>query len=227
MTHTSPSTVLVVAAHGDDEALGCGGTLAWHAAKGDTVHALFLTDGVASRGSDAESAARRFAAIERAAEILGIAKIHTADFPDNAMDTIPLLKIAQAIEAVVKECSPAIVYTHHAGDLNIDHELAHRAVLTACRPQPGHCVEAIYSFEVPSATDYAGPAAAFIPRRFVDISQTWGKKKASLEAYAEEMRPYPHTRSVEAIEALAKRRGSAVGFAMAEAFDVIRERISS
>jgi LmbE family N-acetylglucosaminyl deacetylase len=190
------------------------------------VHVLFIADGTGARGAGSRAAEARAAAARSACSILGVEAPKFLDFPDNRMDTIALLDIVQGVEAEIAEFVPSIVYTHHAGDLNVDHRITHQAVLTACRPQPGHRVEAIYAFEVPSATDYAGAGGAFIPRRFVDIEATWPSKRAALEAYGEEMRPYPHTRSLGAVEALARTRGASVGFLMAEAFDVIRERIS-
>lgn len=221
------NSVLIVAAHPDDEALGCGGTIARHAERGDHVNVLFLTDGVGARGSDTDAAKRRHSAAEDSAKELGIRSIQFGGFPDNRMDSCDLLDIVQFIEAHVQSHQPDTVYTHHGGDLNIDHEITFRAVLTACRPQPDHCVQALYTFETPSATDYAGPSRgnSFSPRRFVDVHSVWPRKIAALQHYAEEMRPYPHSRSFEAIEALAVSRGAGVGLQRAEAFDIVRERI--
>jgi LmbE family N-acetylglucosaminyl deacetylase len=222
-------SILVVAAHPDDEALGCGGIMARHADAGDSVHVLFLTDGVGARGSSDAAAARRNEAAARACALLGSEAPVFNDLPDNRMDSVPLLDIVQIVEAAVRRVGPAIVYTHHAGDLNVDHRIAHEAVLTACRPQPGHGVMAIYAFEVPSSTDYAGAADGrlFRPQRFVDIAAQWDRKRAALEAYADEMRPYPHSRSLGGVEALARWRGVSAGFAIAEALEVVRERIAS
>lgn len=221
----SSKSVLVVAAHTDDEALGCGGTLARHAALGDRVSALFMTNGVGARGQATdEHAARRAAAAEKAGAALGIGKHFTSAFPDNAMDTVPLLEIVRAIEAVIADVRPDVIYTHHCGDLNVDHVLTARAVLTACRPQPGFSVAEIYAFEVPSSTEWAGPRveSAFIPSHFVDVSDHWAAKRDALEAYREEMRPAPHSRSMEALSALSTWRGAQVGMHRAEAFESLR-----
>ena len=214
--------VLVVAAHSDDEALGCGGTLARHAADGDQVSALFMTDGVGARGSDDQAGQERNQACNKAAEILGIKNIHTRDFPDNRMDSIDLLDIVQAVESVVNAEQPDVIYTHHGGDLNIDHQLTYRAVMTACRPQPGFPVREILCFETVSSTEWTADPMIFTPSLFVDITNTLDQKISALKAYEAEMRPFPHTRSYEAVEALARSRGTSIGVPAAEAFSVAR-----
>lgn len=215
--------ILVVAAHPDDEALGCGGALAKHAAAGAEVAALFLTNGAGARSdaSDAQIAARR-AAMEQAAEILGIRKLSQLDFPDNALDTVPLLEVAKAVESFASDFGlPDVVYTHHSGDLNVDHQIAHRAALTCFRPQPGRQVGEIRVFETLSSTGWFGSnrgESRFQPCLIVDIADFWECKKAALEAYTAEMRNWPHARSIGAVEALARHRGSVAGVEMAEAF---------
>ena len=216
-------TVLVIAAHPDDEALGCGGTMARHARQGEDVHVLFLAEGVTSRegAGEVESEARADAARD-AAKALGAKPPRFASMPDNKLDTVPLLDVIKAVEAALADIAPDVVYTHHGGDLNVDHGIVHRAVLTACRPLPGCPVRAIYAFEVPSSTEWNDSAEVFIPNRFVDISATIDAKMTALECYSGEMRPFPHPRSVQAIEALARWRGAAAGLEAAEAFHVIR-----
>jgi LmbE family N-acetylglucosaminyl deacetylase len=216
--------VLVVAAHTDDEALGCGGTIARHVADGDTVYAVFLADGVTSRpyASEKELEERNTAAAN-AHRVLGIKKSYMLGFPDNRMDSVPLLDIVQKLEEVVNEVQPAIVYTHHMGDLNIDHRITHQAVLTACRPVPKAVVRDIYAFEVVSATEWhSAQAPQFNPTYYVDVAKFIDVKVESLKAYALEMRSFPHSRSVEHIRAIATYRGSSVGFYAAEAFMLIR-----
>lgn len=215
--------VLVIAAHSDDEALGCGGTLARHAREKDDVYALFMTDGVGARG-DTKGAKARADAAHKAAKALGIKDIMMGSFPDNAMDCVPLLEIVQFVESAIRDIKPHVIYTHHAGDLNIDHVLTSRAVLTACRPLPGSKVEAIYGFEVLSSTEWAGPAAAnaFCPAHFVNIEEDYAAKVKALKAYQMEMRTFPHPRSPQVVEALAVLRGSQAGVKRAEAFTVLR-----
>ena len=219
--------VLVVAAHSDDEALGCGGTIARNAAEGDIVHVIFLTNGVGARGVDTvdtRAADRRHAA-ERALAVLGVTSSSHFDFPDNGLDNVSLLDIVQAIEPVIADFKPDTIYTHFAHDLNVDHRICHQAVLTACRPQPSHPVRAIYEFEVASSTEWSFSETTFHPQHFVDISQHFDTKLRALSEYAEELRPPPHPRSDVSIEALARWRGANVGCAMAEAFRVVRQII--
>jgi len=217
--------VLAVAAHPDDEVLGAGGTLARHVASGNEVHLVFLTDGVGARGDDKAAAQRRACAARKAAALLGAKEPTFLGFPDNRLDNVDLLEITQAVEKMIAKIRPGIVYTHHAGDLNIDHVICHRAVLTACRPLADRTVRRIYAMEVPSSTEWAPPdvACAFTPSRFVDISAFQTIKRQALEAYGEEMRAFPHPRSFEAVDALAKWRGATAGLPAAEAFMVLRE----
>lgn len=219
-------SVLVVAAHPDDEVLGAGGTLARHGNNGDEMHVMFLADGVGARGtlSEGELSARKGSA-RMAADLLGLASLHFLDRPDNRLDTVPLLDIVQEIEARMEEVRPATVYTHHGGDLNVDHRIAHQATLTACRPLPGSSVKAIYAFEVPSSSEWSSPqiGGAFEPRRLVEIDIDL--KLRALNCYDPELRKFPQPRSAEAAAALARWRGANAGLEAAEAFDVIREII--
>lgn len=217
-------TVLVVAAHTDDEALGCGGTIARHVAQGDSVYAVFLADGVTSRsGASAVEVEERHAAASKAHQILGIKQSYTFGFPDNRMDSIPLLDIVQKLENVLSEVRPQVVYTHHVGDLNVDHCVTHQAVLTACRPVPGSRVKEIYAFEVLSATEWNTPGVApFIPNVFVGISEHLETKMKALAAYEIEMRQAPHSRSIENVRKLAEFRGNTVGLKSAEGFSLVR-----
>ncbi|HBR97492.1 MAG TPA: GlcNAc-PI de-N-acetylase [Gammaproteobacteria bacterium] len=218
-------SVLIVAAHADDEALGVGGTLARHAAAGDSLACVLMTDGVGARGDDRDAEiTRRQHARDDAAKILGIQQFEQHNFPDNQLDSVPLLQLVQAVEAVIATHQPTVVYTHYAHDLNIDHRRTFQATLTACRPQAGHPVRAIYSFEVPSATEWAGDhlGPGFIPDTLVDISETFAHKRKALAAYHEEMRAAPHPRSIESITALATVRGHSVGVRYAEGLKTVR-----
>ncbi|MEA1052746.1 PIG-L deacetylase family protein [Lamprobacter modestohalophilus] len=230
--------ILIIAAHPDDEVLGCGGTIAKLAGQGAQVHIAFLADGVGARtkqgvtdsSDSAESAAdqasieQRRQAARRASAILGATSVSFDDLPDNRLDSIPLLEITQRIEALITQHRPSMVLTHHAGDLNIDHQRVHQAVTTACRPQRGHPVQTILSFEVPSSTEWQPPGsgAVFAPNWFVDISATLEQKLAALDAYAEELRDWPHPRSRQGVEHLARWRGATVGCEAAEAFVLAR-----
>ena len=219
-----PRNVLVVAAHADDEALGCGGTIAKHRAAGDSVSVCFMTDGVGARGHEEAEAATRDSAAKAALAQLGVERFQRHAFPDNGMDQVPCLDLARAIEAEIERVQPDMVYTHHQGDLNVDHRATHEAVMTALRPQPGQRVTTILTFEVMSSTEWRAPspATAFTPDWYVDISETLAAKRRALECYALEMRDWPHSRSVEALEHLARHRGATMGCAAAEAFKLVR-----
>jgi len=216
--------VLVVAAHPDDEVLGCGGTIARHTQAGDTVHILIVAEGATSRvEGSTEDVVQLIDAANGAAEVLGAEKPKMLSLPDNRLDTVALLDVIQPIENVVREISPEVVYTHHGNDLNLDHRIVHQATVTACRPLPESTVCRMYGFEAPSSTEWStqsmGPA--FNPTHYVGIVDSLDAKVAALNCYDMEMRPFPHPRSIEAITALAKVRGSHCGLEAAEAFEVI------
>lgn len=216
--------VMVIAAHPDDEALGCGGTIAKHVDQGDTVHFIFVADGVSSRNASGDQALiEREVATKRAAFLLGASSFDTLGFPDNRLDTIALLDIVQCLELQIERIKPSIIYTHHGGDLNVDHRKVHSAVITACRPLPGSSVREIYAFEIPSSTEWSSIGfVPFLPNHYVDISNFLLKKISVLDAYGIEMRPFPHSRSIQHVQDLARHRGSSVGLAAAEAFMVLR-----
>jgi LmbE family N-acetylglucosaminyl deacetylase len=215
--------VLVVAAHSDDEALGCAGTIAKHIASNDNVFLLFMTDGVGSRHVTRDNVIDRQEKATRVAKILSISSMENLNFPDNKMDSVPLLDITQSIEKKISEVKPDIIYTHHIGDLNIDHQITHKAVMTACRPQPGFSVKEIYAFEVLSSTEWQTPGyCSFSPNVYIDITNYIDLKEAVLEVYDEEMREYPHSRSIENVLRVNTVRGNAVGVEYAEAFMLLR-----
>ena len=221
--------VLFVAAHPDDEVLGCGATAARLVMEGHDAHFAILGEGITSRhrnpsdADPAEVAALRQKAHAAAAR-LGVKNVVLHKLPDNRMDTVPLLDIVKIVEDLVDRIKPEIIYTHHGGDLNIDHGVVHRAVLTATRPVAGQPVREIYAFEVPSSTEWAFQRLdpAFRPNVFVDVSQTLEAKIAAMECYESEARQFPHPRSPEALRALAMRWGSVAGCAAAEAFELVR-----
>lgn len=219
--------VLVVAAHPDDEVLGCGGTLALHAEQGHDVRVLFISDGETSREgvSAATSISSRQQDAEDAAAIMGVSKVLFENFPDNQLDTVSLLKITQAIEKVLRDYQPDIIYTHFENDLNIDHHLTYRAVLTACRPPAFPSVKLIASFEVLSSTEWrpGQTVTSFTPSLFVDISRTLDRKINAMRCYEKEMREFPHPRSAEAIAHLAGFRGAISYMPASEAFLIVRQ----
>lgn len=222
------SSVLVVAAHPDDEVLGCGATIA-KLSRQQPVRIAILGEGISSRYNRRQDADRR--ALDRlqeqaraAAKTLKAASVEFGGLPDNRFDEVAFLDIVKQVERWIAAHKPRVIYTHHPGDLNIDHGLTFRAVLTATRPQAGCPVEEVYAFEIASSTEWAFQRIEppFRPNVFVDVSSTLELKLKALRAYAGEMRPFPHPRSREALEAIARRWGSAAGIGAAEAFELIR-----
>ena len=211
--------VLILAAHPDDETLGCGATIKKLSQEGHNIQLLTFTDGVGSRGSDGN----RNEVLEKCCHFLGIHSYAYGSFPDNQMDSVPLLDICKFIDNNIVT-APDIIFTHHSNCLNIDHQLVYRATLTVFRPQSGDNIK-MYSYYVPSSTDY-NPFSHFDGNVYYDVAKYKDiKLKCLRECYGEEMREYPHTRSYENIENLMKVWGSEVGLEYAEKFKLIREII--
>ena len=223
--------VLVIVAHPDDEVLACGGTIAKHALNGDSVVVAILGEGKSSRkrvgalgrGLRKEIITLRNESVN-ANKILGVREVIYHNFPDNALDAMPLLRIIQYVEQLKQRYAPDIVYTHHHSDINIDHQLIFKAVVTAFRPVKDDYVPYIYTCEVPSATEWQAPiiSTGFQPNVYIDIASTLDVKKRALSAYRSELRTYPHPRCVESIDIIARRHGIVVGFNAAEPFVLIR-----
>jgi LmbE family N-acetylglucosaminyl deacetylase len=224
-----PDSVLVVAAHPDDEVLGCGGTMARLANEGREVRIAILAEGMTSRYQQREQANQKqldhlHLNAQQAADKVRAKELVLCKLPDNRLDTVPLLEVVKLVEDLLERFKPAVIYTHHPGDLNVDHGVVYRAVLTATRPAPGQRVREVYAFEVPSSTEWAFQRLepVFRPSVFVDISATLETKISALACYDTETRKFPHPRSPEALRAIAMRWGSVAGFQAAEAFELIR-----
>jgi LmbE family N-acetylglucosaminyl deacetylase len=217
-------TVVVIAAHPDDEILGAGATLARHVRDGREVHAVVLAEGATSRYDDDMVPALQKAAI-RSAEQVGFASIRFENLPDQRMDAVPLIEVTQRVEQILRELRPQIVYTHFPDDVNLDHGVASRATWTACRPYALPGLRRFAVFETPSSTEWAWPLSgdAFRPNHFVDVSDLLDVKLAAMECYESELRDSPHPRSPEMLTARAATWGSMVGVRYAEPFMVLRE----
>lgn len=229
MTPERPRRVLTIAAHPDDEILGCGATMAAHAARGDSVSILILGEGLTSRAPTRDAADR--AGIpglqrdaHRAAAAIGVSDVTLLDFPDNRFDSVALLDVVKAVEQARDRVRPDVVYVHHWGDLNIDHRVTFDAVMAAFRPLPEAGPVAVYAYEVPSATGWAGPSPAmtFIPSHYVSIGAALDRKIEAMEHYESERRTWPHPRAPDALRAWARYRGTQVGVDAAEAFVTVR-----
>jgi LmbE family N-acetylglucosaminyl deacetylase len=221
--------ILCIAAHPDDEILGCGGTLSKLAKDGMKCHVLIMGEGIASRGQySAKERGRLIDALrvdaKRASQVLGVSNVVFQDYPDNMFDTVPMLEIAKSIEKLIADVSPDVIFTHNGGDLNVDHSAVYRATLTATRPIKGQCVEEVYTYEVPSSTEWAFSSIApdFKPNTFFDIGDELNDKIKAMSEYRSEIRNYPHPRSEEALRSIAMKWGSTVGCYAAEAFALIR-----
>ena len=223
--------VLVIAAHPDDELLGEGGTIRRLANQGICCRAVILGEGLTSRSDRREETDR--SELENlkedaraAAKLVGYISIDFCDLPDNRFDSMDLLEIIKQIDGYLKKYDPDTIFTHHHGDLNIDHRRTCEAVLTACRPVGKYHVRRIYAFETPSSTEwnytYAEP---FCPNVYFDVTATLTTKVQAMACYRSESAQFPHPRSGQALKALAEYRGSTVGMHMAEGFMLLRETI--
>lgn len=222
--------VLVVAAHPDDEVLGAGCAMAAHAQEGDSVFVYVATDGCGARkekGYDAKRVEELRAHCQKAAKLLGVKKVFFGEFEDQMLDVTPVSNIAKAVEKVLLEAKPEVVYAHSNADMNKDHRILFEATMIACRPHSssGAGVKKVLSFEILSSTEWGTQAlkTSFSPNYFVNASKGLLEKKTTAFAcYATEGRPDPHPRSQRGIEILAAYRGFQAGVAHAEAFEIVR-----
>ena len=218
--------VLTVAAHPDDETLGAGATMAKLAAMGHEVWVCILADGVTSRHGYVELQKE---CAKRAADVLGVSNVVFCELPDQRLDALPLLDVITPIERCIGEFHPDVVFTHFSQDANQDHRVVFQATLVAARPLAGLSVQRLLCYETPSSTEWAPPfpGSVFSPNVFVEVAGTLPRKLDALREYerthSNEMRPYPHPRSYEAIEAYAKRHGAAAGVRAAEPFMLVRQ----
>ena len=220
-----PPRVLAVVAHPDDETLGAGGTIARLAHEGSEVWVAVVCDGVTARHAEVD---RQRSCAERACRTLGVGKLLFFDLPDQRLDSLSLLDVISPIERCVAELRPHVVLTHFAEDVNQDHGVVFHAAMVATRPTPGSPVHTVMCFETASSTEWAAPfsGSTFAPSVYVDIEATLETKVKAMSVYGDthacELRPYPHPRSLEAVEIYARRHGIAVGLAAAEPFMLVR-----
>lgn len=220
------TNVLIVVAHPDDESLGMGGTISKHINNGDDVFVISMTDGVGARENvKPVIKEERNIAAQNASKILGFEWYKLNNFPDNKLDSVPILNVIKEIEKAKLDLKPNLIYTHSSSDLNIDHRIVSQSVLTAFRPQPNEEFAEIRTFEIPSSTDYGHKSVTdiFCPNLYINIEFFIENKLNALKQYDLELRNKPHPRSIDSIRNLAKYRGSQVGLFYAESFEVLRK----
>ena len=221
----SNKRVLVVVAHTDDETFGCGGFIKKLSKKKNTIGAISFTDGLGSRSNfTLKKIEKRKEASINASKILGFNWLAQYNYPDNELDKVSLLEIVKIIEKHKKKFKPHIVLTHNFSDLNIDHRIISESTLTAFRPEPKEKLEQFITFEVPSATDFRvlKNKKNFVPNFFVNIENSLKSKIKAIKIYKDELKPYPHSRSLKGLKNLNKIRGNQSGLKYAEAFEIIR-----
>jgi LmbE family N-acetylglucosaminyl deacetylase len=211
-------SVLVIAAHPDDEILGCGGTLRRHVVDGSAVHALIICEGETVRYEGREVGLAGHA--RQAAAIVGFASIELLGFRDQHLDTFSLIDLIGSLEKKIRETRPQLIYTHFHGDLNRDHQIVAEAVSVASRPLETY-VEEVLGFETPSTTEW-NTTQRFAPNHFVEITSTLEEKLRAMACYESEVRGWPHPRSLESLRFRARYWGSWVLAEAAEAFVVYR-----
>ncbi|MBD3799582.1 MAG: PIG-L family deacetylase [Epsilonproteobacteria bacterium] len=223
----SNKKILIVAAHPDDEVLGCFGTIGRLVKEGCEAYTLILGEGKTSRDEQRMVENKKDEIevlnieIKKANDTIGIKKVFVEAFPDNRFDSVDLLDIIKVISRVKMEVKPDIIFTHYEHDLNIDHQITYKAVITATRPMEDESVKEIYSFEILSSTEWNYPLS-FSPDTYFDISDTIDIKINAMKEYKSELCDYPHPRSLEGIELNAKYQGMRVGKKYAEAFKSVR-----
>ncbi|MBD1162848.1 PIG-L family deacetylase [Pelagibacterales bacterium SAG-MED12] len=220
--------ILIIAAHPDDEILGCGGTILKNVKLRNRVNVLYISDGVGGRYEN-KSNKKKSDIIDRknmAIKASKLAKFKIVDF--LGLENLELNKykhnyINNKIFDVLKNIKPDTIYTNHPGDNNIDHRITFESTFTACRPNNYFKIKEFYTFEIPSSTDWASPSnIQFLPKKFVDITNFYKKKRTLLNFYKKELREHPHPRSIKNIDALETYRGGICGVKKAEAFDIIK-----
>lgn len=220
------SKILVIAPHADDEVLGCGATMAKYAAEGDEVFVWIATN--ASKGapglfreSDIEKIREE---AQKAHQILGVKATFFSDFPAPALNAFPSFKISLHLSGLINKIRPNILYLPHPGDLHEDHQVIYRSALVAARPINNSPIRNILCYETLSETEWAPIQnnEPFKPNYYQSVNGYFAKKLEAMQEFKSQLKAFPHSRSLEALTALAKLRGATVGVHYAEAFEVER-----
>jgi N-acetylglucosamine malate deacetylase 1 len=222
--------VLAVVAHPDDELIGCGGTLRKLVDEGHQTYTCVLSASADARHNRPDIARLREVEAE-SARMVGIAASVHHEYPNIQFNVVPHLDMVRSIEEAILRFRPEWVFTHHPGDLNVDHRVCYEATTAAVmlpqrlsRDVPPTLIKKVFLFEIPSSTDWAhAPQVSFRPNAFFDVSTTFQTKMAALRHFEGALKPHPHSRSEENIMALARLRGAQVGIELAEAFCLVRD----
>ncbi|MFZ5970313.1 MAG: PIG-L deacetylase family protein [Bacteroidota bacterium] len=224
--------ILVVVAHPDDELLGCGATL--HRLKKEldcAIRVVILGEGLTSRSATRDTKkwehdlAIHRANIEAARKSIGYDSTGIYNFPDNRFDSVALLDLVKVVEEEKRQFQPDVIFTHHGGDMNVDHQRTFEAVMTASRPFGSETVKVILTFETPSSTEWRPSVDPrhFVPNVVIEVREPDLEAKINgMEAYEFERRKYPHPRAPEALRIRAQYWGITVGCAFAEPFHMVR-----
>ena len=226
------SKILVVAAHPDDDVLGCGGTIAKAISLKSKIKILFLGEGVSARfGIGNENRKKSFDARKKrniecknSLKILGVNDYIFEERFCTQFDTYPLLNIVKSIENQISIFKPNLVFTHNPSEVNIDHRITHSAVEVATRPKKNSFIKGVYSFEIVCSGNWKFNKN-FSPTTYVDISKFMKRKLKSWEQYKNETKNFPFPRSREGLKVLAKYRGMQSYLKYAEAFKLERELV--
>lgn len=214
----------MIAPHPDDEVLGVGGTIARFAHEGNDVVVAIVTRGDPSMFDPAFVDQGRREALE-AHRLLGVRDgIFLEGFPAASLDTVPHSRLNEALQKLVYDVKPNLLFIPFVGDIHLDHRLVFESALVAARPNGKHQVQTIYAYETLSETNWnAAPLTpGFLPNTYFDISAFLEIKLSAMSSYQSQIKPFPDERSLDAIRALATLRGATAGVRAAEAFVVIR-----
>lgn len=217
--------ILVIAAHPDDEVYGMGGTIAKFSKQGHDVYTLIITEGCSSqyKGNKKIIDIKKDEAIE-SNKILGVKKVFFGDLPDMMLDSLPHINVNKIIEDVIDKIRPDVVYTHHYGDINKDHQLVYQSTMVAVRPTFTQCVKKVISYQVPSSTEWSEQISTnqFLSNIYIQIDEEVEQKEHAIKIYNTELREYPHPRSLQYVKIWDELTGLKVGIKRAEAFHLVR-----
>ncbi len=206
--------IAVIAVHPDDETLGCGGTLLKHKAQGDRINCIFVTSGNNKQRDMIPALATHY----------GFEQAITLDLPEIALGDMPLGQIIAPLSEALRSIEPDTLYIPNRSDAHSDHRRTFEALIACTKSFRYPFLRRVLMCEVISETDFAPAIAseAFVPNHWVDISDWVDAKRAAMRIFAEELLSEPKTRSLGAIEALERYRGSQINAWAAESFMILK-----